>query len=516
MTRSQEGFIWTSSATRNGLETDSVIPSTPASQLKLFYDVIVIGAGFAGLIAARDLSRSHNLSVLLIEGRDRIGGRTWTARELGEEFEMGGTWVHWNQPHVYAELSRYNLHPRLKTTAGNIAAEHTFYKGRRPDGTTTATVQTIPPDTVAATAQRVADAFFSPGGQPSRYWMPYPHDPLRNTSSPSSYSTSSSSPSSSPAQQPWRTLDHLSVADRLAQLDSSSFSAEEKDVFETLVASFGSAPGAEIGFVEALRWYALGGHSMQGVFELAGVYKLGGGGMTGFAREVVGEFCGDKVFGAVVERVEQDAEEGVRVVVKVARERRRVFKAKQVVCTVPLNCLGDVAFSPPLSPLKQEAIRHGQINKGAKIHMRLGEVEPGWFAMASPSGDSPWCFAFSDHNGTGANGASGTYAIAFGYNDRIPDPTRPENSARIVQSFKENLRPQSRSGAEVTAYLTHPWHLDPLAKGVWSCWGKQAMNWADGWRGFIDGAIERGYRAVRDVLEMRKAENQGTKVYARL
>lgn len=103
MTRSQEGFIWTSSATRNGLETDSIIPSTPDSQLKPFYDVIVIGAGFAGLIAARDLSRSHNLSVLLIEGRDRIGGRTWTARELGEEFEMGGTWVHW--------FGLHTLHP---------------------------------------------------------------------------------------------------------------------------------------------------------------------------------------------------------------------------------------------------------------------------------------------------------------------------------------------------------------------------------------------------------------------
>lgn len=192
-------------------------------------------------------------------------------------------------------------------------------------------MQTIPPDTVAEPAQRVADAFFSPGGQPSRYWMPYPHDPLRNNSGPPPSSSSSSSSSSSPAQQPWHTLDHLSVADRLAQL-GDAFSAEEKDVFETLVASFGSAPGADIGFVEALRWYALGGHSMQGVFELAGVYKLGGGGMTGFAREVAGEFCGDKVFGAVVERVEQDGE-GVRVVV--ARETR-VFKAKQVVCTVPL------------------------------------------------------------------------------------------------------------------------------------------------------------------------------------
>lgn len=61
------------------------------------YDVVVVGAGFAGLIAARDLSQRHNLKVLLIEARDRIGGRTWTAKVL-EDLEMGGAWVHWGQP----------------------------------------------------------------------------------------------------------------------------------------------------------------------------------------------------------------------------------------------------------------------------------------------------------------------------------------------------------------------------------------------------------------------------------
>ena len=39
------------------------------------YDVIVIGAGFAGLRAARDL-KDAGKSVLVLEARDRIGGRT--------------------------------------------------------------------------------------------------------------------------------------------------------------------------------------------------------------------------------------------------------------------------------------------------------------------------------------------------------------------------------------------------------------------------------------------------------
>ena len=69
-------------------------------------DVVVIGAGFAGLVAARELGRA-GLDVLVIEARDRVGGRTWTDRRLGHDLELGGTWVHWVQPHTWAEMTRY-------------------------------------------------------------------------------------------------------------------------------------------------------------------------------------------------------------------------------------------------------------------------------------------------------------------------------------------------------------------------------------------------------------------------
>lgn len=91
MNRSREGYLWTKTGLTQGLATEAVVSSS--GQIRPTYDVIVIGAGFAGLIAARELSRCHNLRVLIIEGRDRIGGRTWTAKALGEDFEMGGTWV---------------------------------------------------------------------------------------------------------------------------------------------------------------------------------------------------------------------------------------------------------------------------------------------------------------------------------------------------------------------------------------------------------------------------------------
>lgn len=67
---------------------------------------------------------------------------------------------------------------------------------------------------------------------------------------------------------------------------------------------------------------------------------------------------------------------------------------------------------------------------------------------------------------------------------------------------------------------------DPLAKGVWSCWGPGGMtkwlrelqqpharvlfasaDWADGWRGFVDGAIERGGRSAIEVEDLLRSDN---------
>ncbi|WP_269455161.1 flavin monoamine oxidase family protein [Mycobacterium kyorinense] len=55
-------------------------------------DVVVIGAGFAGLTAAREL-RQLGHDVVVLEGRDRVGGRSYTGHVAGIPVDLGGTFV---------------------------------------------------------------------------------------------------------------------------------------------------------------------------------------------------------------------------------------------------------------------------------------------------------------------------------------------------------------------------------------------------------------------------------------
>ena len=55
-------------------------------------DVVVVGAGFAGLTAARDLVRL-GYDVVVLEGRDRVGGRSSTTTIAGSPVDLGGTFV---------------------------------------------------------------------------------------------------------------------------------------------------------------------------------------------------------------------------------------------------------------------------------------------------------------------------------------------------------------------------------------------------------------------------------------
>jgi len=84
-------------------------------------DVAVIGAGAAGIAAGRRLAEAAGVSVLVLEARERAGGRTWTVEKNGYPLDLGGEW----------------LHSADRNVLTGLAEEHGFeLYHRRPDWTT--------------------------------------------------------------------------------------------------------------------------------------------------------------------------------------------------------------------------------------------------------------------------------------------------------------------------------------------------------------------------------------------
>ncbi|MEZ4561067.1 MAG: FAD-dependent oxidoreductase, partial [Caldilineaceae bacterium] len=70
----------------------SMVPDTARTRLADLR-VLVVGAGMAGLTAAR-LLHDSGCRVTVLEARDRVGGRTWTDHSLGVPCDLGGSWIH--------------------------------------------------------------------------------------------------------------------------------------------------------------------------------------------------------------------------------------------------------------------------------------------------------------------------------------------------------------------------------------------------------------------------------------
>jgi monoamine oxidase len=72
--------------------------------------VIIVGGGIAGLAAASKLSRA-GFSVVILEARDRIGGRVFTKRATGENLaiELGAEFIHGLPPEIWQPVQEHGL-----------------------------------------------------------------------------------------------------------------------------------------------------------------------------------------------------------------------------------------------------------------------------------------------------------------------------------------------------------------------------------------------------------------------
>lgn len=80
-------------------------------------DVLVIGAGAAGLAAARELTKA-GLRILVLEARDRLGGRIFTDQSAGFPIELGAEFIHGRSPDLFDPIKNSRL--EIAQVAGEL------------------------------------------------------------------------------------------------------------------------------------------------------------------------------------------------------------------------------------------------------------------------------------------------------------------------------------------------------------------------------------------------------------
>lgn len=418
------------------------------------HDVIVVGGGFAGVTAAREIAMRRR-SVLLLEARERLGGRTWSAHWDGLPVEYGGAWVHWHQPHTWSEITRAGLRVELSSDAQRA---HWWVGEDRREGT-------------IAERDAIAERGWNRFVEGVREALPNPHDPLL-------------------AVDRLARFDRLTIADRLDELELDD---EERAVLEAELESLAHGPLGEAGAASVLRWHALSGYSLALTQYTGGRVTLAGG------------------TGALLEAIVAAAPVDVRLASPVAAVRRTgdcvevetrdgsVHQAAAAVVAVPLNVLGSIEFEPALSEGKQEAITGGQVSRGTKIFLRVrgGDALENAIRPQHP-------FGYLDTELLLGDGTQ--LQIGFGVDAQRCDPT---DTAALQRSLDEIL-----PGYELVAATAHDWLSDEYSRGTWAIhrpgWYTRhhaemrrpegsvllaGSDLANGWSGFIDGAIESGLEA---------------------
>ncbi|KAJ9608974.1 hypothetical protein H2200_006745 [Cladophialophora chaetospira] len=103
------------------VEAYAAVPQSPVQSV----DVVVVGAGLSGLKAAYEVQKA-GYSCLVVEARDRVGGKTYSVDPLGENkyVDLGAAWINdTNQSHIYALAMSLGLDMIVQNTTGHVIQE---------------------------------------------------------------------------------------------------------------------------------------------------------------------------------------------------------------------------------------------------------------------------------------------------------------------------------------------------------------------------------------------------------
>jgi monoamine oxidase len=449
-------------------------------------DAVVVGAGLAGLVAARELEAS-GASVVVIEADNRVGGRTLTEHVGGVPVEMGGQWIGPAQPRILSLAREFGI----ETFPVEVPGRTVFYEnGRRTE--------------------------YEEDGD-----VPF-EDPGAYSDVQAAFLALSELARGVPADAPWESY-------RAAEWDGQTLETWKlantrtggaRFYFDLAVRSLYACEPRDVSLLGVLSDIAAS-DGQGGLFEIeasAEELRFVGGAQELSVRMAEG-LEGRVVLGSPVRRISHN-DTGVRV------ESDAVsVEASAVVVAVPPALRGRIVYEPALPPVQDglsQRMPMGAVIKCHAVYDRPFWREAGLNGRAES--DAGPCGVTCD-NWTPGQDAGVLTGFILGSEARVWSQ-RPSAKRRraVIESFArffgdEALEPLGYAecdwGAEAHArggyagvpvpgfFLDHgPALQEPVGRVHWA-----GTETAKAWGGYMDGAVESGGRAAREVLaKLGKAE----------
>lgn len=466
-------------------------------------DVIVIGAGVAGLSAAHKLKKA-GLQIAVLEAQDRVGGRTLTQHvDIGqgktEPFDLGGQWVGSSQKHVIDMLRELGLETYPQYTSGTKVMQlgseskvRTYSTDIPSLGSLKGLVQL---QLFIWKIERMAAQ--TPVQDP--YSSPHAKDLDGHTVD-------------SFARK------HLTCEAAIQLIDvacKAAFGADATRISAIFFLAYSNAAGGVMKVLEAKE-------------EAAQEARVKGG--TQQISQLLAQSLGDEIvfLSHPVVRVDQTKEN-----VKVTTENGKTVEARLAVITAPPNMINKIIFSPPLPPSKKliyENLPIGHLIKFVVVYDRAfwrekgfsGEVVSNGGVEGLPEGVSRGplsvCFDATTHRGTPAivGFIAGRHGVEW------QSKTMDERKSAVLQGLADTLGPDAR---HCVSYTEKIWAEEPYIGGCPVVFGVPGVSFAlphlrspherlhfagtetaTEWTGFISGAIQSGDRAANEVLKNLRPE----------